>query len=417
MTKRHIILASIAFASAVCTAQTTRNITRIEGTAADYPQCKMLLVSEVGTDIRVHDCDTIPVTDGRFSYDLITEGTPTAYEIVPLNEHLSGSHPVTRFFAETGTVNITFTADKEPRAVRSVAPLNAEYIRYDKECDELFFDRMHHLADSIDSNGLRYTPAAKTLLEEIKNTTDKQKKASLYALADSLQKDGKLYTQAHYDLENAWEDAFRKQIEHSLSYAEKNVTPIGLYLLNTSTQMKRHFNEHILSRLTDIFNRIYAPKYPDHPMSRVVRNFIAAQTIKPGGRFIDFTAPDMQGNMHTISKEISGKVALIDFWGSWCGPCRRLSKSMIPVYETYKDRGFTIVGIARERNADDMKRAIAKDGYTWLNLIELNDGAHIWEQYGISNSGGTTVLVGRNGKILAVHPTAEEVKAILDREL
>ena len=90
---------------------------------------------------------------------------------------------------------------------------------------------------------------------------------------------------------------------------------------------------------------------------------------------------------------------------------------MIPVYEAYKDRGFTIVGIARERKAEHMTKAMAKDGYKWLNLVELNDKGRIWEKYGISNRGGTTVLVGRDGKILAVHPSAEEVKAILEKVL
>jgi hypothetical protein len=64
-----------------------------------------------------------------------------------------------------------------------------------------------------------------------------------------------------------------------------------------------------------------------------------------------------------------------------------------------------------------MRKAIDRDGYKWLNLLELNDKALIWEQYGVPNGGGMTVLVDRDGKILAVNPKAGEVREILDKVL
>ena len=91
---------------------------------------------------------------------------------------------------------------------------------------------------------------------------------------------------------------------------------------------------------------------------------------------------------------------------------------MITVYEAFKDNGFVIVGIARENNnTDAMKQAIKQDKYPWLNLVELNDEGHIWEMYGAGNSGGCTYLVDLDGKILAIHPTAEEVTKILKEKL
>ena len=136
-----------------------------------------------------------------------------------------------------------------------------------------------------------------------------------------------------------------------------------------------------------------------------------------GNRYIDFTAPALDGTPHTLNKEIAGKIALIDLWASWCGPCRRTSVSMIPIYEAYKDRGFTVVGVAREEKRENMERALAQDGYPWLNLLELRDENNIWSKYGVSNAGGVTVLVDRDGTILAVHPTAEEVERILQEKL
>jgi len=145
-----------------------------------------------------------------------------------------------------------------------------------------------------------------------------------------------------------------------------------------------------------------------------MERIIASLNVKVGGSYIDFSAPDLEGNMVKLSDQIKGKVALIDLWASWCGPCRRLSSSMIPIYEAFKDKGFTVVGIARENNnTDAMKKAIEQDKYPWLNLVELNDKGNIWEMYGAGNSGGCTYLVDKDGKILAIHPSAEEVTKIL----
>ena len=90
---------------------------------------------------------------------------------------------------------------------------------------------------------------------------------------------------------------------------------------------------------------------------------------------------------------------------------------MIPLYEKYKDKGFIIVGVARESSQKDMEVAIEKDGYPWLCLLELNDIGKIWEKYGVGNGGGAIIMVNKDGKILAINPTAKEIDEILKRIL
>ena len=90
---------------------------------------------------------------------------------------------------------------------------------------------------------------------------------------------------------------------------------------------------------------------------------------------------------------------------------------MKPVYEAYKEKGFTVVGVAREYKREDMERALAKDGYPWLNLLELQDANNIWTKYGVSRAGGIILMVDTDGTILTINPSAEEVEKILKEKL
>ena len=136
----------------------------------------------------------------------------------------------------------------------------------------------------------------------------------------------------------------------------------------------------------------------------------------PGKKYVDFSAPD--GNIVSASEIIGGKIAVIDLWASWCGPCRRHSMALIPLYEKYRDKGFTVLGVAREASSDKaMRMAIERDGYPWINLIELNDTNNIWKKYRAGNAGGRIVLVDSDGTILAVDPETDEIEAHLSRLL
>lgn len=391
---------------------------RVEGQVVDDPECKMFLLLPEEADIRVTECDTIMVNeDGRFAYDL-TANAGDPYEIVADNEQ--SAHYEIHFLAENGTVSITkypFETDIRP-VITSEAPLNKEMQRVEKENYDRFFDAPEKERTALEESGNSLTPEAKELrrrMSEAENDSDKQ---ALRAKVDSLIKANRLYTPEYMAAEEKYRNAFKLSADFLFDYAKGNVTPVGLYYLKHITYMTRFFGDDFGSRIAEAFNNVYATEYAGNAMSRYMRNWIASREIRPGGRFIDFSAPDLDGKRHTLSEEISGKVALIDFWASWCGPCRRNSMSMIPVYETWRDRGFTIVGIARERGNDSaMRKAIERDGYPWLNLIELDDRTMIWERYGIGNGGGGTVLVDRDGTILAVNPKAEEVREILESRL
>ena len=169
----------------------------------------------------------------------------------------------------------------------------------------------------------------------------------------------------------------------------------------------------------DVFEQIYAIEMPENPVSQFCRRQIDGLSLQVGNHYVDFEAPDLDGQMHRLSEMVEGaKIVLLDLWASWCGPCRRASKEMIPLYEKYKNQGFMVIGIARESGSTDaMEAAISKDGYEWPQLVELDDRANIWSQYGCINGAGRRILFNDEGEILAFDPTIEELTAEVEKHL
>lgn len=100
-------------------------------------------------------------------------------------------------------------------------------------------------------------------------------------------------------------------------------------------------------------------------------------------------------------EDFKGKVTLIDFWASWCGPCRRENPHVVKLYNEYHDKGFEILGVSLDRSKDKWLAAIEKDGLTWKHVSDLkgwqNEAAKLYGVRSIPH----TVLVDAEGKIIA----------------
>lgn len=384
----------------------------IEGKVVNNPAYSRLMLMPEGTDPRVREWISIPVRDGKFSYDLYTD-KEEPYELYAWSDNLQGSWYPTSFFSENGKVELTLRLGDQAPEIYSDSPLTKELLRFKRETDELFFNSLRDEREKMEEENKIWAPEAAALKAESEKTQDEERRKEIFQRMHQLDAEDKVYTEEFKALQKKSREVNSKYRAYEREYILSKPTMVGLYLLMQQIMRMRDSEEG--SDVIHIYKTEYADQFADNPMTDYVKLWIASREIKVGGKFIDFTAPDLEGLHHTLSKEIEGKVALIDLWASWCGPCRRSSISMIPVYEAYKDKGFTIVGVARERRAEDMKTAIAKDKYPWLNLIELNDAGKIWEKYGVGNAGGGTFLVDKEGKILLIQPTAEEVKACLDK--
>jgi thiol-disulfide isomerase/thioredoxin len=183
-------------------------------------------------------------------------------------------------------------------------------------------------------------------------------------------------------------------------------------------------------------------KYPQHEYVKDYTNFAmtleqaamqskATEAIQVGMPAPDISLASPDGKNYSLS-DLKGKVVLLDFWASWCGPCRKANPHVVEVYHKYKDKGFTVFSVSldgidsrtksRFPTEEQFKAGLEQSKQSWINAIEKDQLVwpyHVselskWDtkaarQYGVSGI-PKTFLIGRDGKIAAVNPrfTLEE---------
>ncbi len=132
-----------------------------------------------------------------------------------------------------------------------------------------------------------------------------------------------------------------------------------------------------------------------------------------GERASEISLPDTKGNSVSLSS-LKGKVVLIDFWASWCGPCRRSEPELKKLYEKYQSKGFEIYGISVDEDKFAWKTAIKQDKINWLHVNDDKGAvAGKWNVMYIPN----TYLLDKTGKVVAVNPSHEQLDELIQKLL
>ena len=339
----------------------------ISGTANGIENGKKVFI-EVQTETGTLAKDTAVVTDGKFELKGITEEIDLGFIRIE-NEQIN--LPI---ILEEGKIEINIVKDSLHKSTLGGTPNNDKFQKFNTESRAI----SEKVAKFEKDNGPEMQKA------QMSNDT---------VTINKLLKEYKKF-------QNEMND-------YSKKFIKENPDAYLSVLLLENFLMRQYLTPEEIKSYFESLNKEVKETKSGKKIKTALDSMSAIVIGKPAP---NFSAPSPEGK--TISlKESLGKVTIIDFWASWCGPCRAENPNVVALYNEFHPQGLNIIGVSLDKDATKWKDAIAKDGLVWSHVSNLK----FWEdpiakQYNVQSIPATFIL-DEKGNIVAKDLRGEELRA------
>ena len=282
--------------------------------------------------------------------------------------YLRSGQNLTNIFIEAGKITFTAHADSINKGITNGSKTQAEL--------DSFNESISLITEQLDTLYNQYREAAKN--------DDQVRLEELSELIDT--KDD-------------------ERLARTIDYAyANNKSIVSAYLIMTNNY---YLELAELDTITSNFdNSIKQTKYVELLLDRISNLY----KVSIGSSFTDFTLNDTTGNPIALSSLIGENYLLIDFWASWCGPCRRENPNIVAVYNDYNSKGFDIIGVSLDTDKNNWIKAIEKDSLTWSHVSDLQGWNSAAGKLYAVNAIPHSVILNENGTIVAKNLRGEELR-------
>ncbi|NIG57167.1 TlpA disulfide reductase family protein [Chitinophaga sp. Cy-1792] len=377
---KKIIVGAVMLMPALLFAQEKKAVTgkpyTIQGTVSNLntPAKVFLRMRKAGE----YQMDSTVTKDGKFTFTGSLE-EPTLVSLMLLNPKDAGKSVSMRkdmlaVYLDKGTTVIT-TADSISKATVTGSPANDDYLKLNEQ--------LKSINEQGQSLQLQYRALAQA--------KDKEGIKALETKFDSL-------------------EAEQKKIEKGFFTANSG-SPIALYVLNQVGGYDLDANE-----VEPMFKKLSKEARNSPSGKEFSKRLNAAKNTAVGRPAMDFKQADSTGAIVSLSS-FRGKYVLVDFWASWCGPCRAENPNVVKAYEKFKPKGFEILGVSLDDKKEKWLAAVAADHLTWTHVSELtgwkNTAADLYGVRAIPQN----FLIDPKGKIVGRNLRGEDLEKKLEEVL
>jgi peroxiredoxin len=372
--KKIVFLIALSFLIFSCS-KVAKGEFLISGEAKDIPNGKMVFLKMKNDNGIVINMDSAKVNDGKFEI----KGKVKEPAILAL--FVQGLRQPIPFILETGEIEVTVDKDSIWKSKIGGTYNNDEFQNFNTKLNG-FQKRLVDFQNKNMQKGMEYQQS--------------NNKAGLESL-------------------NKQYSSIKKEMDDFMfNFPEENKEAyISLVLLQSRFESPK-FNldevKKIYNSYSDDLKATKIGKSIQEKLNIIEKNSkIKPETALIGKMAPDFSAKNPQGQLVSLKQSL-GKVTIIDFWASWCGPCRAENPNVVALYNELHSKGLNIIGISLDEDSNKWNEAIAKDKITWTqvsNLKKWKDPIAI--SYGIEQI-PTTFILDSNGIILEKDLRGEELK-------